>query len=92
MKIEKLFSALEGTITFLRGSQSSPWANISTDEIIQALESEITRAKNLQPIDARILAALFAPTGPIQETAMDNGWGDDYLRISAIVDHFSADH
>jgi hypothetical protein len=91
MEIEKLIFALEETIVFLRRSQSSVWANLSTDEIIQELKSEITKAKNSQPNDVQLLASLFAPTGAIQETSIDNSWGDDFLRISGIVDHFTTD-
>lgn len=91
MEIEKFISALEETITFLRRSQSSDWANLSIEEIIQKLEAEIAKAKNSQPNDIRVINFLFAPTGSIQETSIDNGWGDDFLRISEIVDHSTAD-
>ena len=91
MEIEKLISALEETISFLQNSQSSDWAPMSVEEIIQELEAEIAKIKNSQPMDARLLGFLFAPTGAIQETSIDNGWGDDFLRISAIVDEFTVD-
>jgi hypothetical protein len=90
MEIEKLIHALEETIMFLRTSRPSDWANMSIEEIIQELEAEIARARNLQPIDAKLLGFLFAPTGAIQETSIDNGWGDDFLRISEIVDQFTS--
>ena len=89
MEVEKLISALEETVTFLQNSHSSNWANMPVEEIIQGLESEIAKAKNSQPIDAKLLGFLFAPTGAIQDTAIDNGWGDEFLRISDIVDEFT---
>ena len=91
MEIEKLISALEGTISFLQNSQSSAWAPMSVEEIIQELEAEITKIENSQPIDTRLLGFLFAPTGAIQETSTVNGWGADFLRISEIVDEFTVD-
>ena len=88
MEIEKLISALQETISFLQNSQSSDWANMSVEDIIQELESEIVKAKNSQPIDSKLLGILFAPTGAIQETSIDNGWGDNFLRISELIDQF----
>ena len=29
---------------------------------------------------------LFAPTGPIQETAMSSGWGDEFLALASRCD------
>ena len=89
MEIEKLISALKDTVGFLRNSQSSHWAQMSVEEIVQELEAEIAKLMISQPIDAKLLSLLFAPTGAIQETSIDNGWGDDFLRISAIVDEFT---
>ena len=91
MEIEKLISALEDTIAFLRNSQFSDWAHMSVEEIVQALEAEIAKIMSSQPIDAKLLGFLFAPTGAIQETSIVNGWGDGFLRISAIVDEFTVD-
>lgn len=89
--MKKLVSALEETISLLQKSQSSVWANMSVEEIIEKLESEITKAKRSKRIDAKLLGLMFAPTGVIQDTAIDNRWGDEYLRISNIVDQFTVD-
>jgi hypothetical protein len=86
---DELISVLEETISFLNNSYSSDWANMSVEEIIQGLESEITKIKNCQAIDISLLGFLFAPTGAIQETAIDNGWGEDFLRFSEIIDRFT---
>ena len=91
MEIEKLISALHETIVFLQNSQSSGWATMSVEKIIQELESEIAKTKNSKPIDTKTLGFLFAPTGVIQETSIDNGWEDDFLRISNIIDQFTFD-
>ena len=91
MEIEKLISALEEAISLLQSSQSSNWANVPLDEIIRNLESEIDKAGRSQPINKRHLGFLFAPTGAIQETAIDNGWGEEFLRLSEIIDHFTVE-
>lgn len=91
MKTEKLISALEETVSFLLHSQSSMYAGLTVEEIIEKLESEIAKAKNDKPVDERLLTHLFAPTGVIQDTAVDNKWGDEFLRISEVVDQYILD-
>lgn len=91
MDINKLIYSLEETISFLQNSQPSGWANMSIEEIIQELDSEIAKAENSRPIDTKRLSFLFAPTGAIQEISIDNRWGDEFLRISEIVDQFTRD-
>ena len=86
MEIENLITTLEETIRLLKSSQSSDWASMSVEEIIRELEAEITRAENSERIDTKLLSFLFAPTGSIQEISIDNGWGDDFLRISGVID------
>ena len=88
MEVEKLISALEETISYLRKSGSSGWSNMPIEQIITNLEAEVSRAKDAKPIDVITLDRLFAPTGVIQETSIDNGWGTTFLRISEIVDEF----
>lgn len=62
---------------------------MSVGEVIEGLDIEIGKVRDLKPVDERNLNYLFAPTGPIQETSIDNGWGDDFLKISDIVDQFT---
>ena len=92
MEIELLISALEETVTLMRKSQSSEWANMPVPEIIEKLETEITNARNSQTFDSNLLGSLFAPTGAIQETSIANGWENEFLRIAEIVDRFTALH
>ena len=86
--MKKLILALEETLSFLRNSQSSAWSNMSIEELIKTLETEIAKAKQKQAIDTKLLRLLFLPTADIQDTAIDNGWGDEFLRIAQIVDQF----
>jgi hypothetical protein len=86
MEIEKLISALEETITYLRKSDSSGWSNMSSAEIIRKLEAEVVKAQNRKPVDVYTLERLFAPTGVIQEASIENGWGTRFLCIAEVVD------
>ena len=63
---------------------------MSVEKITQELESELVKAKKSFPVDMKLLSLLFAPTGVVQETAMDNGWAEEFLRISEIVDEFTS--
>ena len=88
MDEERLISALEETISYLRKSQSSDWSSMPVEEIIRRLEAESNKARKSKPVDVVLLDRLFAPTGVIQETSIDNGWGTKFLRISEVVDQF----
>ncbi len=89
MEVERFTFALQETISFLRQSESSEWSSMPIDEIIRRLEAEISKARNLKPVDVDLLDRLFAPTGAIQEISIDNGWGTKFLRISEVVDQFT---
>lgn len=89
MELENLIGALEETISYLRKSQSSPWAPLSVEEIVTRLETELAKARNAKPMDVNLLDRLFAPTGLIQEISIDNGWGTKFLRISEVIDRFT---
>lgn len=84
-----LTRALEEALSYLRRSTSSGWASLSVDELIHDLETEIANCRNSGRFDSNTLTFLFAPTGPIQETAIDNGWGEEFLRVSETVDRYT---
>jgi hypothetical protein len=87
--IDNLVWALEKTLLFLQESDSSFWSSLSVQEIIYELESELDKAKNLQQVDLKRLGFLFAPTGVLQETAIDNNWALQYLELSKIIDNYT---
>jgi hypothetical protein len=59
MEIEKLISALEETISYLRKSDSSDWAPMPVEELIRKLEAEITKAETSIDKDGRQNSAYF---------------------------------
>ena len=89
MEIERLISALEETISLLRKSRSSDWSNMSVEEIIGKLESQVAKAKDVQPVDLELLDLLFTPTGVIQETSIDNNWGAKFVSLADVVDQYT---
>ena len=78
--------ALQRTLDLVRGSSSSVWAHDDVQQIAEDLEVAILALRHGSHVDRARLRMLFAPTGSIQETAVSNGWGDEFLALSACVD------
>ena len=89
MEVDKLVSALNETISFLRNTGASDRLSMPVDEVIRRLEAEVDKAKNAKPIDVNFLDRLFAPTGVIQKVSIEKGWGTKFLRLSEVVDQFT---
>jgi len=58
------------------------------DDIVRELDHHLERARRGVG-QVWEISGLFLPTGPLQEVALDNGWGDEYL---ALADRFDAIH
>jgi hypothetical protein len=67
-------------------SQDSDWCSLTAAEIVTALDRAIASLETGGEIDRAELTLLFAPTGSLQETAMANGWADEYLALSGAFD------
>jgi hypothetical protein len=63
------------------------WSSFhDADAALQEVDGLIHRVES-GPLPARqSLAVLFAPTGPIQETALSSGWGDAFLALADRLD------
>jgi hypothetical protein len=85
-----LAHALQRTIDRVRASRPSLWAQYEPEEIVRHLQGALDALAAGADVDASILRQLFAPTGAIQETSVDNGWGDEFLVLSDVVDAYLA--
>ena len=88
-KTSAVLEALHRTLALVESSRSSAYAS-ETLEIAQEVRSLIATLEAGAVVDRSHLGVLFAPTGPIQETALDNGWGDEFLSLAGTVDKFLA--
>lgn len=62
----------------------------STDEALaRELDGHLTQLR-LGPLNPSALATLFLPTGPLQELALDGGWGDVFLELADAFDAAAA--
>ncbi|HQZ99654.1 MAG TPA: hypothetical protein PLJ62_05620 [Thermoflexales bacterium] len=85
MTFDALISAFDELAGLLRRSEESLYAQRTPAQAASAITREIdslTRAQTFADYDE--LRLLFAPTGALQEIAIDNGWGEAFLRIAAI--------
>ena len=89
--MQELISALERTIKLLENSEDSAWANFSVDEAVKILRFELENCRETQRISFLSkdqIRFLFLPTSALQEISIDNGWGDEYLEIAAVIDKY----
>jgi hypothetical protein len=84
----ELSAALRRTRELVSSSRSSAWAQEDLESIVRSLDSVIVALDSGAPVDRRSLRRLFAPTGAIQETSVDSGWGEEFLALSLSVDAF----
>jgi hypothetical protein len=69
-----------------QASHDAVWSSTSVAEIVAILDRGIAALQGGTELNRDELKLLFAPTGALQETAMDNGWSDEYLVLSAEFD------
>jgi hypothetical protein len=62
----------------------SSWED--TDAALREIDALIALVSNGALPDRRQLAALFAPTGPIQEVSASSGWSEMFLELAERLD------
>ena len=87
MQTDKIIRQLEILVNFLENSENSIYAARSVWEI-RAEICEICRNIST-PHSMEKLQILLAPTGDLQEISIDNGWGEEFLRIASEIEILS---
>ena len=77
---------LELTKTLVIRSDESFYSGFTPDEIAADLSAALQALDDGGTLDKDNLRMHFAPTGPIQETAMESGWADEYLKLAELFD------
>lgn len=86
MNRTKEIAALDEILSQLETSSDSSYSTKTVQELKREI-SEIKKCISLEePIAAARLSLLLAPTGCLQETAIDNGWGDVFLKVADVLD------
>lgn len=81
-----LINTLEKLLELVQHSQESAWASMEIDEIQKELGQYIKEIKVGNLKNLKKLQVLFAPTGPIQEISLDNGWGEQFVKLAGEID------
>ena len=78
--------ALGEVLARLEYSSDTLFPSLSVQELtdIVKLMKETVCAGN--PLESSPLLGLLAPTGSLQETAIENGWGDAFLKLADKLD------
>ena len=83
----RLLAVLTASRTLVLHSHADGWSGEAPSDALKDLDRMIEtccfRGKQGLPEHWTIL---YAPTGPLQEIALANGWSDAYLRLAAEFD------
>ena len=74
--------AIDDLMKLLRASEDSGFAVATVDEIIGHVNAARRRIDAGDPVGDGLIRDLLAPTGALQDTAIDNGWGDQFIELS----------
>ncbi|WP_346866651.1 MULTISPECIES: hypothetical protein [unclassified Clostridium] len=58
----------------------------SEKQLISDLDVYIAKLKSNDLSCKKEISLLFAPTGDLQEIAIDSGWSDEYIKLAQIID------
>jgi hypothetical protein len=81
-----LADLLKRCLALTEVSEDAIYASSGVVEILSVLQKGINAIEQGVIPDKKELTILFAPTGDLQETAMANGWAEEYLKLSAKFD------
>lgn len=86
----KLFAVLSTVKTLLEtSSENDGWDFESPAQSLELINQSIQYFQN--PIETEYpkdLDLMFAPTGPLQEISISNGWDKVFLRLAAAYDRY----
>lgn len=85
-KRQELVDVLKECLAFTRKSEDSVFEGIIASELAETLQRAIVRLERGKRINKLKLSLLFLPTGSLQEIAIENGWGDEYIALSTRFD------
>jgi len=85
--IRQLIDILNETISYIKDDSDMVWTQYETPrQLRQELLYCVNQLENNELPDLDKLDLLFAPTSTLQEHAISNGWGGQYIMISERFD------
>ena len=76
----------------LATSEEGCWSGLSVAELIMDVDCLLRELDEGKLLNKELLGELTLPTCPLQEVAIANGWGDQYLRLIADLENELGDH
>jgi hypothetical protein len=80
-------AALVRTLQRVESSEASD-PDDSVEDIARGLRRAIAALESGEPVDPSSLGFLFAPTGSLQDLAIYNGWGEEFLVLAEVIDRY----
>lgn len=80
-KTERL-AALDEMLLLLAKSHDSDYSGMTVKQLRDAVQECRTRIQSNDRSGIVEMRRLMVVTGPLQETAIDNGWGDEFLYLA----------
>jgi len=83
---EERLSALDEILVLLQQSSDSAFAVVSIKDLVNdvLVARKAIETGTRREVEDKV-ALLVAPTCALQDTAIDNGWGDKYLELAARI-------
>jgi hypothetical protein len=78
-----IVDVLRECLSHLERSTDSGWSTGSVAALKESVAQMIAQLDQGRSANPQWLGILFAPTGDLQETAIDNGWGEAFLDLAA---------
>jgi len=83
---DKMEKVLNHLVNFLSESEESLYGSKTPDELLKVISSNLQSVKSSGFLSSpEQMVNMFLPTASLQEIAMDNGWGSQYIELS---EHF----
>ena len=83
---QELIDTMTQVRTLLSRSAKSLYAESEPTDIIAILDTNIQTLSENGSYSRGDLILLFAPTGDIQDTSIENGWGEQFIALSEKFD------
>lgn len=77
---------LDALCNLVEQSDDALYAHLTIHQILQTLQNIRNDLSQTGSLNESQLAFLLAPTGPIQEVSIDNGWGEKFLQLAKEID------
>lgn len=85
-QVKELIRVLKDTRVRLEESIESVYSHHTPAEMIDLIDRNLDQIKIDSTYDKEELDLLYAPTASLQDTAIDNGWGEDFLKLASRYD------